>query len=83
MILCVKALYKEGGSLERHTPMLRQTILLSVGTICNKMINTMRRHNKPIPQLLSAVEEVSAVSHTSYLSSRSFLFLVRISSILF
>ena len=41
--------------------MLRQTILLSVGTICNKMINTMRRHSRPIPQLMTVVQQVSAV----------------------
>ena len=59
--VCVKELYKEANSLERHTPQLRQTVLLSVGTLCNNMINTMRRHNKPIPQLMSTVEEVSSV----------------------
>jgi len=59
--LCVKSLFKESAPLERHTPMLRQTVLLSVGTLCNKMINTMRRHSKPIPQLMSTVEEVSSV----------------------
>jgi len=60
-VWCVQSLYKESSSLERHTPMLRQTILLSVGTISNKMINTMRRHNRPIPQLMNVVEEISAV----------------------
>jgi len=59
--VCVKSLFKESSSLERHTPMLRQTILLSVGTICNKMINTMRRHSRPIPQLMTVVQQVSAV----------------------
>jgi len=56
-----QSLFKESRSLERHTPMLRQTVLLSVGSICNKMINTMRRHNKPIPQLMTVVQEMSSV----------------------
>ena len=62
----VKLLFKESSSLERHTPMLRQTVLLSVGSICNKIINTMRRQNKPIPQLMAIVEEVSAVRPCYY-----------------
>ena len=62
----VKLLFKESSSLERHTPMLRQTVLLSIGSICNKMINTMRRQNKPIPQLMAIVEEVSAVRPCYY-----------------
>jgi len=67
MTLRVKSLYKEASSLERHTPLLRQTVLLSVGTICDKMINTMRRHNKPIPQLMAAVEEISQVPYLQVL----------------
>ena len=67
MTLRVKSLYKESSSLERHTPLLRQTVLLSVGTICSKMINTMRRHNKPIPQLMAAVEEISQVPYLQVL----------------
>ena len=63
MCLYVKSLYKEAEALEQETPLLRQTVLLSVGTICNKMLNTMRRHNKPIPQLMTVVEEISSVLH--------------------
>jgi len=63
----MKSLFKEASPLERHTPMLRKTILLSVGTLGNKMIMAMKRHQKPIPQLMTVVEELSSVRTASCL----------------
>jgi hypothetical protein len=57
----VQSLYREASSLERSTPFVRQTILLAVGTLSNKMINHMRKVNKPIPEMSSYIEEVSQV----------------------
>ena len=60
--LCsIQSLYRESSTLEQTTPFVRQTILLGVGTLCNKMINHMRRVYKPIPELTNAVEEISQV----------------------
>jgi hypothetical protein len=62
LVGCSQSLYHDAASFERVTPFLRQTILLAVGTLSNKMINHMRKVNKPIPEFTNYIDEVSQVN---------------------
>jgi hypothetical protein len=55
-----KELPKERESTISTKTMLRQSVLLSVGTLTNKLINVMKHEmSKPVPQIITFVDTVS------------------------
>lgn len=54
-----KELPKEPTSKLRPRTLLRQSLILGVGTMTHRMINVMRSHGKPMPEILNFIETIS------------------------
>lgn len=54
-----KEIPKEPTSRLGSKTLLRQSLLLSVGTVTHRMINVMRSHGKPQPEILNFLENIS------------------------
>jgi hypothetical protein len=54
-----KELEKETVSKLGSITLLRQSLLLGVGTVTHRMINVMRSHGKPQPEILNFIEIIS------------------------
>jgi hypothetical protein len=54
-----KEIPKEPTSRLGSKTILRQSLLLSVGTVTHRMINVMRSHGKPQPEILNFLENIS------------------------
>ena len=66
-IICIQHLYKELSTREVRTKwegktLLKQALLLSVGSLTNGLLITMRSKGKPIPEVLETVERVNEVN---------------------
>jgi len=57
-----KELPKERGTIISPRRFLRKTLLLSVGTLTHRLINVMRSHDKPLPEVISFLDNISSVS---------------------
>jgi hypothetical protein len=55
-----KEMPKEHNSKLGSKSLLRQSLLLGVGTMTHRMINVMRSHGKPVPEILTFIETVSS-----------------------
>jgi len=51
---------KERTSSVSATTLLRQSLLLSVGTLTHRLITVMRSHSKPIPEVISFIDSISS-----------------------
>jgi len=54
-----KELPKEQNTKLGSRTLLRQSTLLGVGTMTHRMINVMRSHGKPVPEILNFIETIS------------------------
>jgi hypothetical protein len=54
-----KELPKERSSTLSTKTLLHQALLLSVGTMTHRLINVMRSHSKPIPEVISFIDSIS------------------------
>jgi len=63
VVKSVLELYKEipNEGLVKLNPktMLNQALLLSVGTLTNRLITMMRSHGKPVPEIISFIDSIS------------------------
>lgn len=55
-----KELPKERSSTLSSKTLLRQSLLLGCGTLTHRLINVMRSHNKPVPELISFIDTISS-----------------------
>jgi len=55
-----KELPKERSSTISSKTMLRQSLLLSVGTLTHRLITVMRSHSKPLPEIISFLDDISS-----------------------
>jgi len=55
-----KEMPQEHGSKLVSKTLLRQSILLGVGTMTHRMINVMRSQGKPVPEIVRAIETISS-----------------------
>jgi len=55
-----KELPKERSSTLSSKTLLRQSLLLGVGTLTHRLINIMRTHNKPVPEIITFIDSVSS-----------------------
>ena len=62
-IFCAEQeLYREVKTVEHVGPTLRHMILLSVGSVSNQMIAKMRRLGRPIPEVITIIDDISQVA---------------------
>jgi hypothetical protein len=55
-----KELPKERASNIAPKTLLRQALLLSVGTLTHRLINVMRAHSKPVPEIITFIDSISS-----------------------
>jgi len=55
-----KEMPKDHGSKLGQKTLLRQSLLLGVGTMTHRMINVMRSQGKPVPEILTTIETISS-----------------------
>jgi hypothetical protein len=55
-----KELPKERTSTVTSVTMLRQSLLLGVGTLTHRLINVMRTQGKPVPEVINFIDSVSS-----------------------
>jgi hypothetical protein len=60
LLTLFKEMPKEHSTKLGSKTLLRQSLLLGVGTMTHRMINVMRSHGKPVPEILTFIETVSS-----------------------
>jgi hypothetical protein len=51
---------KDHSSTLGPRTLLRQALLLSVGTLTHRLINVMRSHGKPVPEIITFIDSISS-----------------------
>jgi len=60
LLTLFKEMPKEHSTKLGGKTLLRQSLLLGVGTMTHRMINVMRSQGKPVPEILTVIETVSS-----------------------